>query len=292
MEAVAAAGRHGVGWNVIDEEVSHVVGIGHERVAPLAVDVQRAGVVVIGALFMIMIVTLRQTQRTFTKVDASRRARTVLSNIENELHSACVDGGTDGSPAIEGVTNNVVESDANNLVSLTFYGTSATPKPTWHQITFNAAAGTLTETVYQVNGTAPDWTLGSLTQNTTTLLTNVSQQTLLGNTVPVFQYYAYAQYADASGNQYMIIPDGTNLTTSGSTPNSPLLTTAGLSSSDATNTVEVLITLNVGASAGRDLASGNNTLDAPVSDAISLRLTTPPNYLAAGITTDQYGPCQ
>ena len=39
-----------------------------------------------------MIVTLRQTQRTFTKVDATRQARTALATIENELHSACVNG--------------------------------------------------------------------------------------------------------------------------------------------------------------------------------------------------------
>jgi hypothetical protein len=188
-----------------------------------------AGVVVIGALFMIMIVTLRQTQRTFTKVDASRRARTVLANIENELHSACVNGGSDGSPPIQGVTNSVVQSDANNLVFLTFYGTSAMPKPTWHQITFSSAnGGTLTETVYPVTGTSPNWSQGSPASSTTTLLTNVSQQTVGSNKVPVFQYYAYAQYTDsASGKQYMLIPDGTNLTTAGTTPNTPLSTSGG-----------------------------------------------------------------
>ncbi len=201
-----------------------------------------------------------------------------------------------GSPPIQGVTNTVVESDANNLVFLTFYGTSAMPKPTWHQITFNSAAGTLTETVYAVNGTSPNWTQGSPATSTTTLLTNVSQQIVTINNkatpVPVFRYYAYAQYADSSNNQYMLIPDGANMTTSGATPNTPLSTGSGLSSTDADNTVEVLINLSVGASAGTDHATNNHALDAPVSDTISLRLTTPPNYLSAGVTTDQYGPCQ
>lgn len=256
-----------------------------------------AGTIVIGALFMILIVTLRQTQRTFTKVDASRLGRITLANIENELHSACVDGGTDGNPPIQGVTNGVVESDANNLVFLSFYGTSATPQPTWHKITFNAASGgTLMETVYPVAGTSPNWTQGSPAISTRTLLTNVAQQTVGSppnqTKVPVFQYYAYAPFTDSNGMQEMAIPDGTNAMAGGAMPNSPLVTTNGLSSTDADNTVEVVISLSVGVSAGSDHATLLHAVDAQVSDGISLRLTTPPNYLGAGVTTDQYGPCR
>ena len=52
------------------------------------------GIVVMIGLLSIMIATLHQTQRTFTKVDATRQARTAIATIENELDSACVGGVT------------------------------------------------------------------------------------------------------------------------------------------------------------------------------------------------------
>jgi hypothetical protein len=255
-----------------------------------------AGIVVIGALFSIMIVTLRQTQRDFTKVDATRAARTALANIENELHSGCVDGPS--AQPIQGVTNGVIESDANDLVFLSYYGTSSSPTPVWHKLAFNASAGTLTDYAYTVTGTAPDWVQGTLS-STTTLLTNVAQ---ISSTTPVFQYYAYEpEYTDASGSQYMLIPDGTNAVPgTGAMPNSPLATSSGLSASDSDDTVEVVINLLVGAKVGTSnsstLTDANNPsltgVNDPVTDAVSLRLTSPPNYLAAGISTANYGPCQ
>jgi Tfp pilus assembly protein PilW len=245
-----------------------------------------AGVVVIGALFTIMIVSLRQTQRTFTKVDATRRTRTTLSNIENELHSACVDG----SPPIQGVTNGIVQTDANNLVFISSYGTSASPVPVWHQITFNASTATLTDATYAVTGTSPDWGQGALA-TTTTLLTNVAQ---LSSTIPVFQYYKYQpEYTDAGLNQYLMIPDGSNtVPISGATPNQPLATSSGLSAADGDTTVEVVINLLVGASAGTDHSTTLQSVSDPVTDTVSLRLTTPPDYAAAGTTPQGYGPCQ
>ncbi len=246
-----------------------------------------ASIVVIIGLFSIMIVTLHQTQRTFTKVNATPRARTALANIENELHSDCVDG----NAPIQGVTNSVTESDANNLVFLSFYGTSANPKPVWHHITFNASAATLTDTTYPVTGTAPDWTQGTTSTATTTLLTNVAQ---LSSTTPVFRYYAYqSEYTDSSGNQYMLIPDGTNLVPGNSTPpNQPLATSSGLSASDAATTAEVVINLLVGSSSEVGLNTTLQSVDDSVTDAVSLRLTTPPDYVPSGSTATGYGPCQ
>ena len=261
--------------------------------------VMAMGIVVIIGLFTIMDVTLRQTQRTATKVDATRRARNALADIENELHSACVDG----SPPIQGVTNGATESDANNLVFVSFYGTSASPIPTWHQITFNATAGTLTDSSAPASGSSQNWSQGSPI-TTTTLLTNVAQIPSTASVLqtPVFQYYAYEpEYTDTGGNQYMMLPDGTNTlpTTgvtpitpaNGATPNTPLSTSSGLSEDDADNAVEVVINLLVGASAGTDNSSVLTSENDPVTDAVSLRLTTPPNYVSAG-TEDDYGPCQ
>jgi hypothetical protein len=246
-----------------------------------------AGMVVLFGLASIMIVTLHQTQRTFTTVDATRRARTALANVENNLHSACVAG----KPPIQGVTaGGVTESDANNLVFLSYFGDAANPTPIWHQLSFNSAARTLVDSTYNVTGTAPNWTQGTLIARTT-LLTNVIQ---LGANA-VFQYYAYTpEYTDASGNVYWIIPDGTNaIPITGTVPASAALSTAsGLSAANAGNTVEVVINLSVGASSGGLSNSSLTGVNDPVTDSISLRLTTPPDYVPSGSTQAGYGPCQ
>ena len=89
--------------------------------AELSVAMAAAIVVIIG-LFSIMVVTLHQTQRTFTKVDATRRARTALADIENELHSACLVGSPlsqNGDPPIQ------AGSEVIHLIFLSYYGNVA-----------------------------------------------------------------------------------------------------------------------------------------------------------------------
>jgi prepilin-type N-terminal cleavage/methylation domain-containing protein len=253
-----------------------------------------AGLVVLFGLASIMVVAMHQTQRTFTTIDATRQARTALANIENELHSACVDG----SPPIQGVTNGVTESDANNLDFISFTGTSASPVPVWHDLTFTAGTGTLIDYTYNVAGTSPDWAEGTTLLSKNTLLTNAAPVT---STTPVFQYFAYQlEYADAGGNNYWIVPDGTgSVPVTGVTPAAaPLSTAGGLAGDDADNTVEVIINLLVGPSSSRLNNRSLSGASAPVTDAISLRLTTPPDYVpatvtvAAGDTPTGYGPCE
>jgi prepilin-type N-terminal cleavage/methylation domain-containing protein len=239
------------------------------------------GTIVIIGLFSILIVVLHQTQRTFTRVSATRQARIAFSNIENELHSACVDG----SPPIQ------TGSTATSAQFVSYYGDAANPTPVWHVLTFNAAAGTLTDSTYNVSGTGPDWTEGTLV-STNTLLSNAAQD----GTTPVFQYYAYtAEYTDGAGNVYWIVPDGTNLAPgeTGTPVNAPLSASGtGLSATNANNTVEVVINLLVGAS-GDGLAKPSlSSVDDPVTDTISLRLTTPPDYVPSGAAAEGYGPCQ
>jgi Tfp pilus assembly protein PilV len=240
-----------------------------------------AGVVVLFGLSAIMIVVLHQSQRTFTRVDATRQARTALATIENELHSACVGA---AAPIQAGST-------ADNLIFLSFYGTSANPTPVWHRITFNSTAGTLADSSYNVSGTAPDWTQGSLI-STRTLLTNVTRQS---SSTPVFRYFAYQSvYTDSGGDVYWTIPDGSNTVpvTGATLAAAPLATSAGLSSTDAGNAVEVLINLQVGATSS-SLTNGQlSGTSLPVTDSVSMRLTTPPNEIDAGTSAQGYGPCE
>lgn len=248
-----------------------------------------AGIVVLSALFTILDVTLHNTSRTFTKVDATQRARTTLEKIENELHSACTTTGV--TPVQGGGTNGSQNSDADDLVFVSQYGTSANPTPVEYRIVFSPANHTLTDYTYALNsGNSPsNWIFSSTPTNPTgtQMLTNVTQS---GST-PVFQYFAYEPYTDTSGNQDMMIMDGsTAVPGTSNVPNpDPLPDAGGLGTSGASETAEVLITLVVGAAGG----SGENTnlqdTDATVSDSVVLRLTPAPNQ-AGGTTT--FGPCQ
>jgi prepilin-type N-terminal cleavage/methylation domain-containing protein len=246
-----------------------------------------AGLVVMMGLVSIIVVTVHQTQRTFTSVDATRRARTALAGLENELHSGCVNG----TPPIQ------TGSDPNNLSFISYYGTSASPQPIWHRLTFSA--GTLTDSTYNVTGSSPDFTQGTLIPGgTTTVLTNVAPQ----SGTPVFQYYTYtlvAGYTDSKLNIFYMIADGSTIQpgTTSLTPSSPLSATGGLSDASANTVVEVVVNLLVGASSANLNGPTSHAGDDPVTDTISLRLTTPPDFVPAGTFVAPgavpvgYGPC-
>jgi ssRNA-specific RNase YbeY (16S rRNA maturation enzyme) len=63
-----------------------------------------------------------------------------------------------------------------------------------------------------------------------------------------------------------------------------------LSQDDAANTVEVMI--NVVAGATSENINKTTIETDSVTDSISLRLTTPPNYLPPGKSISGYGPCE
>jgi hypothetical protein len=236
-------------------------------------------------------VMMRQTQRTFTRIDATRQARTAFGNIENELHSACVNG----APPIQGVAaTGTVESDANNAVFLSYTGPAANPTPVWHKLAYSATAGTLTDysynAVYASSSTGQDWSQGSTLLSTNVLLSNLPTQS-----GPVFQYFAYKSVGtDASGNVYYAIPDGTTVSplTGAAVGVSALSTSGGLSLASANSVVEVVINLLVGPTSSNLSNSSLTAVDDAVNDSISLRLTTPPDYAPSGSSASTYGPCE
>lgn len=246
-----------------------------------------AGMIVLMGAASLMIVVMRQSQTTFSRIDATRQGRGAIATVENELHSACVNG----HPPIEGVTSGgTVESDANDLVFLSYTGPSANPTPVWHKLTFNPAAGTLTDYSYNVAGTNPDWTQGTLI-GSKVLMSNVKQS----GANPVFRYFAYQlAYTDGAGNKYYAIPDGINAqpVTGAPLTMTALNTAGGLSASDAQTVVEVMVSLVAGPSDPAGGTGAGASVNDTLTDAISLRLTTPPDYVASGATAVGYGPCQ
>jgi prepilin-type N-terminal cleavage/methylation domain-containing protein len=249
-----------------------------------------AGIVVLGALYTLLDVTLHQTTLTFSRVDATQHARLALQTLEDELHSACVADSL--SPIQAG-------SDGSTLIFVSQYASSASnanaisPTPVEHKVTYDAANGTLTDTSYAATGGAgPNWTFSSTPQSTQTLLSHVTLQS--GNP-PVFQYFDYSiptnggtPYTAPGGQDIEMIQDGVNAvpyTANVVPPAQPLATP--LSGSDAGGAVEVLIKLEA-QPAGGDHVNTNEAADA-VTDQVSLRLTQPVNHVESGVT---FGPCE
>jgi Tfp pilus assembly protein PilW len=241
-----------------------------------------AAMVVMLALGVIMQVTLKQTTRSFSMVDAAERARPVFEQIENELHSGCF---ADEQTPIQAGSN------GNALIFMTAYGNGATPTAMWHEIDYNPSpTSTLTDTTYStaysVVGGIPTWSRGAR-QSSKILLTNVAQNA----TTPVFQYFAYqtAPGTDQSGNQYMILPDGTAPVpgTSTTVPANPLAPGSSLSTAQAASAAEVLISLMVGPT-GHSNQSTTLNVAQTVNDQIVFRFTPAANHVGGGAT---FNPC-
>jgi Tfp pilus assembly protein PilW len=234
-------------------------------------------ITVVIALSGIMIVTLRQTKGTLIRVDATRQARVAMTQIENELHSACVGGAAVPIQAL---------STPSKLIFLSYTGDAVSPTPVWHELSLTGT--TLTDTAYGVTATTTGsgWARTG-TGTATQLLTNV---TALG-TNPVFQYFAYQPYLGTDGNYYWAIPDGTNPqpVTGAALSAAPLSTSgSGLSTTSAASTVEAVITLSVGPTT---TGVGSAAASVPLTDSISLRLTTPPDFTTSSSSTGDFGPC-
>jgi type II secretory pathway pseudopilin PulG len=247
------------------------------------------GFIVLGALFTIQTVTLHQTTRLFSKVDATQHVRVAVEQVENELHSACI---------TSNVTPIQTGSTASNLIFVSQYGTAAALTPVEHQVVFNSAAATLTDNTYALTSSsqAPDgspiYTFATTPTTTRTLLKNVAQT----GTTPVFQYFAYqapmngaSPYTDSAGDPYMMLLDGTSVVPGTSTIPSPSPLTVPLSSTDAANAAEVMISLTGGPQGGTGENTHLNDVGDPIADAVVLRLTPAPNHAGNGVA---FLPCQ
>lgn len=197
-----------------------------------------AGLVVTSALFTILDVTLRQTTRTFSRVDATQRARVALETIGNEMHSACVENR---------VTPILKDSTANSVSFWSQYGSGVSLTPVKHTITFDPTARTLTDATYPVSGGfAPNWQASTTPTLTKRLLTNVDQS---GSTA-VFQYFSLE-------------------------PGAPSPLPTPLSEDNSERTTEVRITLVVRPAGGTH--QNTNLTPNTVTNSVVLRLTPIPS---------------
>jgi len=138
-----------------------------------------AGVIVMFGITMALIVTLRETQRVASHVDANQRARIAMSRIIDQLHSACV------APLITPIQSS---STGTTLVFWHQTGSAVALTPVESKISLSGT--TLTQSDYPATGgAAPKWTFATTPASTVQLMTNISQ---VSASVPLFRYYGYS----------------------------------------------------------------------------------------------------
>ena len=199
------------------------------------------GMIVLFALFDLVDRALPATTRITNRVDAEQRTRPVVEHIEHALHSGvCLPNGTDAN----GNAVYLTPISSMSATQVTFYDFMPTPSqvsyaswlPEQRQFSFDAATGTLSESVWTVSGTSPPYTV--TLQSTRQLLSNVRQN----GATPFFAYQSYD-------------------------PSTGALT----STTDPTKVAKVDVSFLAGPSTGNGTASAQ---DATVNASISLGLPT------------------
>jgi prepilin-type N-terminal cleavage/methylation domain-containing protein len=143
-----------------------------------------AFIVVFSAIMMMVQVATRNQADVASKVATNQRARPVMTNIIDRLHSSCVAPGV--APIQAGSTG----------TSMTFISKSgSTVSPTPDKYTISLSGTNLSEARYAPTGGAPPtWTFAGTPTSNRLLLSGVVQGSI-GEppaTVPLFRYYAYA----------------------------------------------------------------------------------------------------
>jgi prepilin-type N-terminal cleavage/methylation domain-containing protein len=139
-----------------------------------------AGVIMLAA-FALLDFTMKRTAEAEQRVEATQRGRTGMDMITRQLRSqVCLNAAT--PPIVDGTADWV-----------TFYtdlgNSTASSLPERHTLTFNAAAGTVTETVQKPNATNPvTWKAAT----NRVLISGITRDTdNSNNPIPVFQYRGF-----------------------------------------------------------------------------------------------------
>jgi Tfp pilus assembly protein PilW len=140
-----------------------------------------AGIVVMAAITIAMLTTVRETGRIADHVEANQRARLAMTSMVNDLQSACI--APNAIPIQEG-------SSGLKLIFTHQVGEAVLPIPEKSEIELKE--GSLVQRNYPALAkTAGEsaWKYSTTAKSTETIMKNVS---LLPSTTSIFTYYAYA----------------------------------------------------------------------------------------------------
>jgi Tfp pilus assembly protein PilW len=157
------------------------------------------GVVVTGALFAILEVSLRQTSRITDRVQAAQIGRTAMTHVVDELHSACI--AREFAPIQAGSTGSELRfRDGFSEKAVMEY-----PEVFEHRIVWTGtypAGGQLIDKTYKATGgtwpTKFTWESTATPLNGVRLAENIYQQS---TTTALFQYYKYATTASSGSGE-------------------------------------------------------------------------------------------
>lgn len=137
------------------------------------------GLIVLSALTMVIVVSMHANARVSARVDATQRARLVVTKVMQQLHSACV------APKIAPIQTGSTGTSLIFIHAPASQGSAVAPTPTLTEISLNN--GVLTQTDWPATGgSAPTWTYSS-TPTTKELLTDVGP---IAPSSTIFTYYA------------------------------------------------------------------------------------------------------
>jgi Tfp pilus assembly protein PilW len=192
------------------------------------------GIVVTGALFAILEVSLRQTSRITGRVQASQLGRTTMTRAVDELRSGCI--AKEFTPVQE-------KSTENELIFISSAGPEAVLKKAYlHKISYSSAESRLIDKAWANSG--GEWpnfkfnTAGNPTS--TTVIGEYVSNELGGKKTPVFQYFSYATSSTSASA----------VTTLNTTPLEDV-SPNGLSKANAEKTAGVLISFTAGSPEGK-----------------------------------------
>lgn len=140
-----------------------------------------AGMVVMAALSMVMIVALRTTSRVGARVDATQRARVVLTQISEQLHSACVE------PQMAPIRTGSTGTSLEFIHAASGTAAAVAPTPVKSVIFLNGDTLEQKDYAWTSGSTASSWQFSPTATATRKLLTKVGP---LGGSV--FTYYKYS----------------------------------------------------------------------------------------------------
>lgn len=160
------------------------------------------GIVVTGALFAILEVSLRQTSRITDRVQATRFGRTAMTNVVDELHSACL--AREFAPIQEKSTEKELWFvDGFSEKPVIEYGEVFKHKIVWTGT--YPAGGKLVDYTYKAgSGTWPNkftWESSATPATGVILAENIYEQSKESKAVPIFQYYKYATTGSTGGTE-------------------------------------------------------------------------------------------
>lgn len=154
------------------------------------------GVIVTGALFAILEVSLHQTSRLTDRIQANQLGRTTMTKITDELRSGCI--APNFAPIQEG-------SGSSELIFIDGVGKEPVlgeEKPAEHvfkhKIKYESATGRIIDETFAANGgTWPNYTFPASATKAVRIGENISQT----GTGAIFTYYFYATKTTSGGEQ-------------------------------------------------------------------------------------------